>query len=275
MENLSLVLNMIQEDKIKKILMLAEIKGKSPVEIINTASLTYFAKTLKPTLKAHQTIYLESGKKISANMMRLKQIGKNPWKDGTHGMPNHLAEIFRSVDENEVNKAILEYAYRLIDVTLQDIFENASKGDAKKYLEALDEENFLYVMLQIAVRLVGMDLQNKGVKLENKTLDYMLNVMKEDQANIKKVFKQCVSTGTKEVAVKEYYAMLERYLSTFENKKILLTGKEVTNIGIELSLLADVGEETLFVFLGYLLEYLKDKYQTQKQLFSKELITVK
>lgn len=275
MENLTTVLNTIPKEKIKKILLLAELKEKTPAEIINLAAVTYFAKTLKPNLKDYETIYLEKGKKISGYMMRLKQVGKNPWKDGTHGMPNHLVEIFKSVDENEVNKEILEYAYRLVDITLEDIFDNASHNEAKKYLMALEKENFLYVMLQIAVRLVGINLQEKGLKLENKTLDYMLNILREEKDNIKKIFKDCIKIGEPERAIVEYYNILSKYLIDFESRKIVVSGSQIHEIGQELSILNDIGEETLFIFLGYLLGYLREKYQVQKQLFENKLITIK
>ncbi len=275
METLTTILNLIPEEKIETILLLSKLRKKDPAEIINTATVTYFAKTLKPNLKDYETIYLENGKKLSGHMMKLKQVGKNPWKDGTHGMPNHLALIFQSIDENEINKAILEYAYRLIDITLTDIFENGKSTDIDKYSKALEQENFLYVMLQIAVRLVGLDLQEKGLILENKTLDYMLNILKADNKRIKSLFKECVSNGTPEIAIREYYNTMSNYLIDFENRRVLVTGHQIQAIGQETSLLNDVGEETVFLFLGYLLQYLKDKFQTQKQLFEKELITIR
>lgn len=275
MENLTTILNSIPTEKIQSILLLSQLRKKNPAEIINTATITYFAKTLKPNLKDYETIYLENGKKLSAHMMKLKQVGKNPWKDGTHGMPDHLAFIFQSIDENEVNKAILEYAYRLIDITLTDIFENGKITDIDKYSKALEQENFLYVMLQIAVRVIGLDLQEKGLVLENKTLDYMLNVLKADNKRIKNLFKECVSNGTPEIAIREYYNTMSNYLIDFENRRVLVTGHQIQAIGQETSLLNDVGEETVFLFLGYLLQYLKEKFQNQKQLFEKELITIR
>lgn len=275
MENLTTILNSIPTEKIQSILLLSQLRKKNPAEIINTATITYFAKTLKPNLKDYETIYLENGKKLSAHMMKLKQVGKNPWKDGTHGMPDHLAFIFQSIDENEVNKAILEYAYRLIDITLTDIFDNGKITDIDKYSKALEQENFLYVMLQIAVRVIGLDLQEKGLVLENKTLDYMLNVLKADNKRIKNLFKECVSNGTPEIAIREYYNTMSNYLIDFENRRVLVTGHQIQAIGQETSLLNDVGEETVFLFLGYLLQYLKEKFQKQKQLFEKELITIR
>lgn len=275
MENLKNVLQMIPNEEIERILMLAKIKRKDPVIIINTAIITYFATTLKPTLKSYQTIYLENGKKISGNMMKLKQIGKNPWKNGTHGMTNHLADILKSVDENEVNKAILEYSYRLIDITLQDIIENSSKSEAKKYLLALEQENFLFVMLQIAVRVVGLELKSRGLCLENKTFDYMLDLLQKEKNKINKMFKECVKNDNIETAVSEYYNFLSNYLTDFEKREILVSGNKIKIMSNELSLLDDIGEEALFTFLGYLLGYLKDKYQKEKQLFEIKLITIK
>lgn len=275
METLTTVLNIIPEEKIRKILLLSELRGLEPAEIINTATVTYFAKTIKPNLKDYEIIYLNNGKKISGNMMKLKQVGKNPWKDGTHGMPNHLAKIFQSIDENEINKEILEYAYRLVDITLEDIFDNGRKSEVDKYLKALEKENFLYVMLQIAVRLVGIELQEKGMKLQNNTLDYMLSVLKEEKTKIKKLFRECIAKGEPEKAISQYYMVLEKYLIDFENRNILVTGEQIRGIGKEVVLLEDVGEDTVFLFLGYLLQYLKEKYQDQKQLFENRLITIK
>lgn len=275
MGTIETVLDIIPKEKIKKIELLSQLREIKPGEVINIATITYFAKTIKPNLKDYQTIYLSRGKKISGNMMRLKQTGKNPWKDGTHGMPDHLAKIFQSVDESEVNKEILNYAYRLVDITLEDIFDNGKKAEREKYLAALEKENFLYVMLQIAVRLVGLNLKEKGITLENSTLDYMLDLITEDKKNIKNIFRECVKRGEPEVAIQEYYKILSKYLDEFTERQILVTGNQITKIGKETALLEDVGEETIFVFLGYLLEYLKEKYQKQKQLFENKLITIR
>lgn len=275
MGTIETVLDIIPKEKIKKIELLSQLREIKPGEVINIATITYFAKTIKPNLKDYQTIYLSRGKKISGNMMRLKQTGKNPWKDGTHGMPDHLAKIFQSVDESEVNKEILNYAYRLVDITLEDIFDNGKKAEREKYLAALEKENFLYVMLQIAVRLVGLNLKEKGITLENSTLDYMLDLITEDKKNIKNIFRECVKRGEPEVAIQEYYKILSKYLDKFTERQILVTGNQITKIGKETALLEDVGEETIFVFLGYLLEYLKEKYQKQKQLFENKLITIR
>ena len=275
MENLTKVLKMIPEEEISKLLMFAQMRKKEPVVILNTVAITFFATTLKPTLKSYQTTYLNNGKKISGNMIRLKQIGKNPWKDGTHGMPDHLAVIFRSVDEDEINREILEYAYRLIDITLQDILENSKPSEAKKYLAALEQENFLYVMLQIAVRLVGLELKNRGKILENHTLDYMLEVLREEKTKLSQLFARCIVNGNIEVAINNYYSTLNNYLNDFENRIISTSGHQIRAIGAELSLLEDIGEETLFTFLGYLLGELQNKYQIQKQIFANKLITIR
>lgn len=266
----------IPEKQLNKINMLASIKETTPSQILNTGVITYFANTIKPNLKDYQTIYLENGKKISAYSARLEQKGKNPWKkDGSHGMPKHLEMVFEIFGDDNVNSNLLEYACRLINFTLDSIFEGDNEQKITRYREAINQPNFLYMMLQIAVRLLSFDLKDRGIPLENETMNHMVDLIKKDKKQIKELFINCFDASEKGMATTKYYEILSKYFENFLDKNFSVTGEALLKIGKEQSLVDDIGEEILFTFLGYLIGELKNEYTNQLCLFGKEAITIK
>lgn len=269
-------INLIPEKELTKIKMLASIRETTPSKILNTGVITYFANTIKPNLKDYQTTYLENGRKISAYSARLEQKGKNSWKkDGSHGMPKHLKMVFEIFGDDEVNLNLLEYACRLINFTLDNIFEGNNEKKISRYREAINQPNFLYMMLQIAVRLLSFDLKERGISLENQTMDHMVDLIKKDKKQIKELFVNCFDASDRGLATAKYYEILSKYFKNFLDKNFSVKGEALLKIGKEQSLVDDIGEKTLFTFLGYLIGELKSKYETQLFLFENEAITIK
>lgn len=269
------IMNMVSDEDLVIVKALAKKKMVSPGYILNTAAVTYFANTMKPNLSDYQTIYLENGRKISAYSARLEQKGKKPWNDGTHGMPDHLKMIFDIFGDEEVNSNLLEYSVRLIDFTLENIFENGKGNKPIRYREALNQPNFIYMMLQIAMRLLAFDLKDRGLELENENMNYMIELLKKDKEEIRAIFIDCIEEDDKQTAIINYYKKLEKYYEDFLDKEYTKKGNELKKIGLEQGILELVSEETLFTFFGFLIENIRMKYQKQLALYNSKAITIK
>ena len=234
---------------IKRLEMLSEIENKTIIEIISNTSITYLSKIIKPRKKDYD-IYLESGIRMGGVAMSNMQQGKRSWKDGTHGMERHLENIILTYGEDEINKNILKTALQLIEISINHIFIYGSEKKKDNLNKFIQNTNFLYVMLQMAVKLIGIRLNNLGIEIENKTLEYMTQMIEEDQTNMKKLFKDAV--------ISLYYESLEKYFADFLSRNFSGTLEVLTKIGEEKKLMEQVGEENIIFFIGILLSHLKE-----------------
>lgn len=247
-----------------------------PIEyIIEKILTTHFAKGLKPRLKDYQTIYIDKGKDITGNASRFAMKGKNPWKDGTHGMTNNLRTVEDNLGFDFVAENVVEAAATLVETTINEIFSSRNRTQINRYKQAIPQSDFIYMMLQIAVKLIGIDLYNNEVIPRNSTLKYMTQMIEQDKKRIVDLFQQSIiNTGTINEAVDEYYAILEKYFDDFLKSKHLISIEEAMKIGEESLILKTVGEENILFYIEFLIENIQKRlmYNT---LLNEELITVK
>jgi hypothetical protein len=245
-------------------------------EVIETSFDTFFGQTLKLRYKDYQNIYLENGQKISGCMIRMEEKGRYPRVTGTHGMPRHIDMMFETFGSREISQNILEYSFRLIDITLESIFSSDKEKKKEKYNLAIQQPNFLYMMLQIAVKLLALDLYQRNEKINNSTLNYMTKMIEEDKEKLKRIFKNSFNDPDRmEEAVELYYVELSKYFEAFKNRKHNVTVDEMKKIGQESLILEKLGEKNLLTYVGYLLGRLKEKFVTQRILIEEKIITKK
>ena len=255
--------------------------GEEYETIIERGLTTYLAQRMKPLYKNYKTIYipLEKGKKISALSIRLEELGKKSRQNGKYGMPNNLEKIFSEVGESYVAKNIISSATDLVIITLNSIISSdKNRQKAKKYLKALEESNFLYMMFQIAVKVIGEDLYKKNFKTANETLNYMSEMIVRDKKEISNMFKQAFENNTEDVssAVSEYYDRLSYYFDDFVQRNHLVTGEAMERMGKENETVKQLKEDNILMFIGYILGEIKNNLAINEyRLFNDPLITKK
>ena len=273
MQEINGILEVIPEERMKKLNMLAEIEGTTPANLINEVTITFFSQIMKPNFEQYQSVYLENGKKISGLMARMEEKGKKAWEDGTHGMPNHVKKIIEGFGDELVSRELLEYSYRLMDTTLTNIFESGNDAKQKKYREALMQPNFIYMMLQISLRLLAFDLYDRKIKTENTTLHYMTKMLIDKKKEIKKIFEQAYTSEERDIAITRYYELLQDNFNDFTKQVAPLS--DGIKVGEEKKLVSQIGEDVIFTFLGFLIEKIRIKYTTQLALWNSEAINIK
>ncbi len=245
---------------IKRLEMLSEIENKTIIEIISNTSITYLSKIIKPRKKDYD-IYLESGIRMGGVAISNMQQGRKTWKDGTHGMERHLDNIIMAYGEDEINKNILKTALQLIKISINYVFSDGTEKKKEKVNRFIQDTNFLYVMLQMAVKLIGIKLNNMEVDIENQTLKYMTQMIEADQKKIKNLFIEAIKFGDKQrfnEVVAIYYNDLNKYFINFVNRNFSGTFDVITKLGEEKKLMEQVGEENIIFFIGILLSHLKN-----------------
>lgn len=253
----------IQQDNhlIQRLNMLSTLENKNIIEIINETSITYLSKTIKPRKKDYD-IYIEAGIRMGGVAISNMQQGKKAWRDGTHGMEMHLENIIATYGEEEVNQNILKTAIQLIKISIDHVFLYGTNQKKEKINKFIQNTNFLYVMLQMAVKIIGIKLNNLNVDIENKTLSYMTKMIDEEQKNIKNLFKEAINSGDQEQfnnVVSLYYESLEKYFIDFMNRNYSGSLNVLTKLGEETKLLKQLGEENVLFFIGTLLSQLKSE----------------
>ena len=297
-ENLSVVIDkVINEDEknelIERINMISKLEDMTSEEVIERAVTTFLAQRIKPLLANYETIYLEKGIKIGARSASLEEIGKKPRKTGTHGMPNHLEVLFNAFGESPITQNITLFAARLVGTTLDDIisYDNPSDDDssnmsesnkkskarkARKYLKAIEKSNFIYMMLQVAVKVIGEDLYKKKLECENETLKYMTAMINKDRNEISQIFKEALANNEDlNNAVTEYYNKLAYYYEDFKNRNHNISGESLDKMSSEIQTVKQFKEENILIFIGYLVREIKNESLIKYRLYELEdMITI-
>lgn len=267
----------VMQDFISRVKVTSSFTRKEENEVIEIALATFFGKTLKPRYKDYGFIYLEKGKRISGCMIRMEEKGReNRRMTGTHGMPRHIEMLFETFGSREISKNIIEYSFRLIDITLDSIFSSDKEKKKGKYNLAIQQPNFLYMMLQIAVKLLALDLYDRGEKIENVTLRYMTEMIEKDKKRLNKIFeKSFESPENLSLAIDEYYFTMNKYFEDYKKRKFNTTIEEMEMMGKESLILEGIGEENILLYTGFLLERLKENLITQRIINTERMITIK
>ena len=260
-----------------RILILSKINNKPVTEILISSTLTLLSGVMKPRLKDYDIYLIETGR-IKGVTVRNKIAGRKPWSDGTHGIPNHIDDMFQEYELEDINEDFFNHTLELLDRTLKAIYDGGHGEKVKEIYDiALSHPNFLYSMLQISVRLLGQNLQKNRIELKNKTLNYMLKRIEDDKVKISNLFKMVKTSEDKQLALINYYNELSKYFDNFLEQEVGhdIKWKDAIQIAEEKVLLDQVGEENTLFFIGQIIAQIQERYRVNIPLIQNELITIK
>lgn len=235
---LELILKQMNLENIeKKIQNLSLVFEKTPSDIIKTGILTNIAYETLPNYKNYK--YIISGI-TQARMIK-----------GVHSTRNHINsqidKILELYELDEINEDILDIASNLVIITFDDIFTNAGSKTKNNYLKALDDLDFLYINLKLAVKIIAETLRRNDVRLTNMTLQYVTDAIKREKNNIANEFIQAYGTGNEfEIleAKKNYHIKIQNMLNNYF-QKITYSHQAAQQIGEESRIVQVLGESFL------------------------------
>lgn len=266
------------QERTKHLKKISQKYNKKIPEILNDSIITYFALIIKPRLSDYDIYLLEMGRKIKGVEIRNKFLGRKSGAKETQRIENKIGKILEDYELTEINENLLNYSFELIDRTLKAIFDKESELKNKKIYEtALSNPNFLYMMLQLAVRLIGQELKRKDVNLKNRTLNYMLDKINDDRSKTTNMFKKAKTKKEVNDVLLVYHKNLEKYFNDFMEREVgeNVKWKEVVEIIKERSLVEEVGENIILLTLGIVIFQLQDKYEITLPLIEREKIIIK
>jgi len=235
---LELILKQMNLENIEeKIQSLSSVYEKTPSDIVKTGILTNIAFETLPNYKNYK--YIISGI-TQARMIK-----------GVHSSRNHINsqidKILELYELNEINKDILDIASNLVIITFDDIFSNAGEKTKRNYLKALDDLDFLYINLKLAVKIIAETLRRNDIRLTNMTLQYVTDAIKREKNNIANEFIQAYGTGDEFQileAKRNYHIKIENMLDNYF-KKITYAHEDAQQIGEESTIVKVLGETFL------------------------------
>ena len=260
-----------------RIKMIAEINEMSVTEVMVKATVTMMATVVKPRLKDYDVYLMETGR-IKGVTIRNKIAGRKPWKDGTHGITDHINNMFEEYELEVINEDFFSHTLELIDRALKSIYDGNHGLKVKEiYDVALSHPNFLYSMLQIGVRLLGQRLQDKNIELKNKTLDHILQEIKKKRNRIEELFKSVRTAEDLKQALIVYYDEINVYFDEFLDRDVTegTKWKSALEIAGEKAMLDQVGEDNVLYFIGQIIFKIQERFMINIPLIRPEAITMK
>lgn len=251
MINNQLILTLRDEEEIKnKIESLSFVYKKSNSEIIKIGILTRISMETLPNYKNYK--YIISGI-TQARMIK----GVN----GKRAIESQLKKLFETYELEDINNDLVEKASELVIITFDSIFSNSGERVKQKYANAINDIEFLYINLKLAVKIIAESLRKEGIQLTNKTLSYIIDGIKKEKKDIAQKYINAYLSGDKKeiiLARENYREKMEKMLNDYISS-LNISYSDAKIIGMEQNIVENLGINVLDVIVEYLLLEIKER----------------
>lgn len=253
----------IEEKELKeKLRSLSLIFSKPEPKILEIGILTNIAMETLPNYKNYK--YIVSG--ISQARMMKGVSGKR-------GIESQIQKLMQTYELEDINESLIESAAELMVITFDSIFSKSGKQLKEKYITAMQDIEFLYINLRLAVKIIAETLKRSGVNLNNKTLDFVTTAIKREKNNIAQKYIEAYVTGDENAIIlaRNYYReTMETMLNNFI-KTLSIPYEDAIVFGEEQTIVKILEKENLDKITGYLLFEIKERVlqdsRIQRKLF--------
>lgn len=207
------------------VLALSKVQNISVSDVIKKGILTNIAQETLPNYKNYE--YIISGI-TQARMMK-----------GVHSDRNYvlsqIEKLLNLYELEEINKDLLEMSANLVISTFDSVLENSSKKVKEKYKSVIDDVEFLYINLKLAVKIIAEELRKQDIELNNITLHYVTDALKNEKTNIAQEFINAYIYGNENAVIEaknNYHNKMEQMLNsyyenlTYNHEHASLVGEE-------------------------------------------------
>ena len=231
------------QDIIKALAISYEIEPKKILEI---GILTHISNQILPNYKHYNHI-------ISG----ITQARMIKGRSGKYAIVNNIELLEKNYDLSSINKNILDRAMDLVITTFDSIYENGTDEIKRAYNQALNDPEFLFINLNLSVKILGEHLLDNDMKITNKTLEYMTRVIKDQKENLAKKIIDAYVSGVEEnikEAKKEYFKGMDEFLQNYF-KSLNISIKDAEQFSMEQRIVKRLGENFFNnLILGLLIE---------------------
>jgi hypothetical protein len=237
--------------------LLTMFYNKSESEILKIGILTNIAFETLPNYKNYTDLI--SGV-TQARMMK----GVN----GRNYIESQVKKLFETYELNDINENIVEKAIELIVLTFDSVYLNSGEKTKNKYIEALEDFEFLYINLKLSVKIVAETLRRKNITLSNLSLHFITEQIKREKRNIADEYiKAYASNDEKQlkIARNNYRETMERMLNNFI-KSLMIPYEAGMQLNREQEIVNKLGKENLDKITMYMLREVKTRVLKNKQI---------
>lgn len=235
--------------------MLSNFYGESESEILKTGIITNIAFETMPNYKNYSQIL--SGISQARMMKGVK---------GRNYVESQVTKLFDTYDLEDINNEILEKSMELIMLTFDSIHFNSKEKTKVAFFNALDDPEFLYINLRLAVKIVAETLRRNKIELNNLTLQYITDQIKKEKSDIAREYIEAYLSGDERelmLAKTNYREKMESMLNDVISKTVVPYEK-VNQIAKENEIVKRIGKENLDFITILLLVDLKEKILENK-----------
>ncbi|MGL4393327.1 MAG: hypothetical protein ACRCSK_07855 [Fusobacteriaceae bacterium] len=182
----------------------------------------------------------------------------------THEIPNQLGRLYNLENnkEDKVSNEIIDFALQVLFNMFEDI-EASNSPKKKKYLTAVDNKDFLRILLQITIILTSQKLLEDGYNIDHVTLQSRLTALKEEKNNFTKIWKDY---SNEKIDLEEAVCLSEKIFERFENQILTLSGAQHNAIGDEKALYSLVDKDEIQNYIFGITAEIRNRFIIQKKL---------
>ncbi|MCI7224505.1 hypothetical protein [Fusobacterium sp.] len=239
-----------KEEVENNLMALCTIHKTTKEQIIKNGILTSIAYETMPNYKNYT--YIISGI-TQARMIKGVKSKRNH-------IDSQIEKILELYDIEEVNKDILDTAVNLVIMTFDSVFQNSKQKTRANYEKVLNDIEFLYINLKLAVKITAETLRRQNIQLSNLTLQYITDAIKKEKKNIAETYIEAYINGNEEdliIARSNYRERMESMLNEYY-KTIMYNYEHATMIGQENQILKVLGKDFFDITISILLNDMKD-----------------
>ena len=202
------------------VLALSKVQNISVSDVIKKGILTNIAQETLPNYKNYEI--------TQARMMKGVHSDRNY-------VPSQIEKLLDLYELEEINKDLLEMSANLVISTFDSVLENSGKKLKEKYKSVIDDVEFLYINLKLAVKIIAEELRKQDIELNNITLQYVTDALKNEKTNIAQEFINAYVYGNESAVIEaknNYRNKMEQMLNsyyenlTYNHEHASLVGEE-------------------------------------------------
>lgn len=236
---------------------LAIAYNQDPNTILRIGMLTHISNQIMPNYKHY--------KHIISGITQARMING---RSGKYSIVNNIELLERNYDLLSINENILDRAIDLVVTTFDSIYEHGGDRIKSAYSSALNDPEFLFINLNLSVKILGQHLRNNNIDLSNKTLQYMTDAIKNEKKKLVQNIIDAYITGIENNVTQakiEYHNGMNQLLNNYL-MRLDISVHDANQFGMEQNIANRLGQAYLDnVILGLLIE-MKERILVNNQL---------
>lgn len=218
--------------------------------------LSWVAKNLKIRWKDYNIEGVPT-----AHSARINIAGRG----GKNQVPNQIKRLYNlELDKDTVAKDIINFSLQVLFNMFTEIDESDNLSRRSKYMKAMDNPQFLSMLLQISIILTAKHMINDGQDIKHKTLEVRLEAAESKKRELTNIWKKY---SLNNVSFHDAIAATEEIFVEFENQIITASTQDHDIMVQEKALLELVGDKNTEEYAFGILEEVRERFKNQKRLF--------